>query len=200
MKIGMVGAGVVAQAIARSAIGVGHEVVLCNSGTADRLAEVVSALGPRASAATTTEVAGADIVLLAVPWLAVKDALQPIPNWHGRIVIDATNPFVQLEPKLVLADLGGDSASERVADLLPGARVVKAFNSILMKRFEEGSAVGSTRRVLFVSGDDGDAKATVSELIESFGFAAVDLGSLAWGGRLQQAGGALAGLDILVAS
>lgn len=198
MKIGMIGAGVVALAIARRAIAAGHEVVLCNSTGGERLASAVEDLGDHARAGTLDEVVEADLIVLAVPWLSVKDALPPLPDWKGRIVVDTTNPFVAFEAELVLADLEGEGASELIAALMPGARVVKAFNSIYMTRFEEGPAVGSARRVLFVSGDDADAKGIVSALIESIGFVPIDLGTLATGGRLEQAGGPLAGPDILV--
>ncbi len=88
---------------------------------------------------------------------------------------------------MVLADLGGRGASEIVASLAPGARLVKAFNSILMSNFEAGPKRGDARRVLFVSGDDASAKSTVKALIENFRFAVIDLGGLQTGGRLQQA-------------
>jgi predicted dinucleotide-binding enzyme len=82
--------------------------------------------------------------------------------------------------------------------LAPGARIVKAFNSIVTARFNEGPVKDGGRRVIFVSGDHMEATAFVKELIESFGFAAIDLGSLVAGGHLQQAGGPLAGLDLVV--
>jgi len=150
-------------------------------------------------AATVQEAAALDYVLLAVPWAAVEAALGGLPAWNGRVLIDATNPFVETSPKLVLADLGGVGASEIVARLAPGARVVKAFNSIVTARFNEGPIKGDGRRVIFVSGDDAEAKAAVKGLIESFGFAVIDLGGLVSGGRMQQAGGPLAGLDLFVA-
>src|SRR5262249_61950507 len=104
-------------------------------------------------------------------------------------LIDATNPFAQTSPNLILADLGGIGASEIVAGFAPGARIVKAFNSIRMARFNEGPVNGQGRRVIFVSGDDEESKRVVKDLIESFGFAAIDLGDLVTGGRIQQAGG-----------
>jgi hypothetical protein len=99
----------------------------------------------------------------------------------------------------VLADLGGKGASEVVSGLAPGARIVKAFNSIVTARFNEGPVKGDGKRVIFVSGDDQDSKVFVKQLIEGSGFAAIDLGGLVNGGRLQQAGGPLAGLDLFVA-
>ena len=96
------------------------------------------------------EAASLDYVLLAVPWPNVADALRGLPAWNGRVLIDATNPFIEYSPKLVLADLGGKGASEVVAGLAPGLRVVKAFNSIVTARFNEGPAKNGGRRVIFV--------------------------------------------------
>jgi hypothetical protein len=139
-------------------------------------------------------------VLLAVPWKNLEAALRGLPEWNGRVLIDATNPFAETSPKLVLADLGGIGASEIVAGFAPGARIVKAFNSIRMAGFNEGPVKGQGKRVIFVSGDDEESKRVVKGLIESFGFAAVDLGGLVTGGRIQQAGGPLAGLDLFIAA
>ena len=111
--------------------------------------------------------------------------------------IDATNPFIEYNPKLVLADLGGKGASEVVAALAPGARVVKAFNSIVAAHFNEGPMKSGGRRVIFVSGDHPEPADFVKSVIESFGFVAVYLGGLATGGRMQQAGGPLAGRDLV---
>ena len=149
-----------------------------------------------AAAATVTEAAAADLVLLAVPWPAVPDVLDSLPDWQGRILVDATNPFVTSNP-LQLADLQGRSASVVVAEHAPGARVVKAFNTITMANFEKGPRQGEARRVLFVSGDDVESKQTVQDLITELGYAAIDLGSLDEGGRMQQPGGPLAGQDLL---
>jgi predicted dinucleotide-binding enzyme len=137
-------------------------------------------------------------VLLAVPWKNVEAALHGLPEWNGRVLIDATNPFAETSPKLVLADLGGIGASEIVAGFAPGARIVKAFNSIRRDRFNEGSVKGRGKRVIFVSGDDEESKRVVKDQIEGFGFAAIDLGCLVTGGRIQQAGGPLAGLDLFI--
>jgi predicted dinucleotide-binding enzyme len=126
--------------------------------------------------------------------------LRGLPEWKGRVLIDATNPFAETSPKLVLADLGGIGASEIVAGFAPGARIVKAFNSIRMAHFNEGPVNGQGKRVIFVSGDDETSKRIVKDLIESFGFAAIDLGGLVTGGRIQQAGGPLAGLDLFIAA
>ena len=199
MKFGTIGAGAVALAFGREALARGHEVVLSSRRGPDALVDKVAELGRGASAASVEEAASLDYVLLAVPWRNVESALKSLPAWKGRVLIDATNPFVETSPKLVLADLGGKSASELVAALAPGARIVKAFNSIVTARFNEGPIKGDGRRVIFVSGDDAEAKAAIKALIESFGFAVIDLGGLVSGGRMQQAGGPLAGLDLFMA-
>lgn len=84
-----------------------------------------------------------------------------------------------------------------VAALAPGARIVKAFNSIITDRFNEGPAKNGGRRVIFVSGDESESKEFIKGLITSFGFEPIDLGGLVTGGRLQQAGGPLAGHDLV---
>ena len=200
MKIGMIGAGAVSLAVARYALAVGHEVVISNRSGPDKLSQAIAKLGKGATAATVAAAARAEVVLLAVPWRSVPEALSGLPDWSGRILVDATNPFKETTPKLVLDDLGDRGASEIVADLAPGARVVKAFNSITMTNFEAGPKRADARRAVLVSGDDEDAKTKIKQLITSFGFAVIDLGGLKTGGRLQQAGGPLAtGSDLLVA-
>ena len=199
MKIGFIGAGAVAQSIARSAIQAGHEVLLSARRGPQALGDVVAGLGPNASADTVQEVARLELVMLAVPWLQVPSALDGLRDWAGRILVDTTNPFTQLEPELVLADLGGTGASEIVAAHAPEARVVKAFNAIRMEHYDKGPKFHDGKRVIFVSGDDKDAKAVVIGLVNDFGYAPVDLGGLVSGGRMQQAGGPIAGHDWVVA-
>jgi len=134
MKFGTIGAGAVALAFAREALAKSHEVVLSSRGGPDALADKVAALGPGASAASVEEAASPEYVLLAVPWRNVESALKGLPAWNGRVLIDATNPFVETSPKLVLADLGGKGASEIVAALAPGARIVKARARVQLDR------------------------------------------------------------------
>jgi 8-hydroxy-5-deazaflavin:NADPH oxidoreductase len=195
MQIGILGAGSVGLAVGRRLTGAGHRVVLSSARGPDALTPVALSIG--AEATSVTEAAAQPLVLLALPWLAVPETLEPLPDWQGRILVDATNPFVAFDPP-ELADLEGRSASVVIAEHAPGARVVKAFNSIAMTDFEKGPRLGDARRVLFVSGDDVASKQTVGRLIAELGYAPIDLGGLNDGGRMQQAGGPLAGLDLLV--
>jgi predicted dinucleotide-binding enzyme len=197
MRFGTIGAGAVALAFARQALALGHEVVLSSRRGPESLIGKVAELGHGASAATVEAAASLDYVLLAIPWPNIKDALRGLPAWNGRVLIDATNPFSEYSPNLVLADLCGKGASEIVAGLAPGARVVKAFNSIVIDRFNEGPAKNGGRRVIFISGDDWESKEFMQGLIKRFGFEPIDLGGLVAGGRLQQAGGPLAGHDLV---
>jgi hypothetical protein len=195
MQIGILGAGNVGLALGRRLVGAGHHVQLSATRDPQALKPVADGIG--AEAVSVADASAADVVVLAVPWPAVPDVLGPLPDWQGRILVDATNPFVNFNP-LELADLKGRSASVVVAEQAPGARVVKAFNSIAMVDFEKGPQQGHAKRVLFVSGDDAPSKQTVEDLITELGFAVIDLGALDEGGRMQEPGGPLAGRDILL--
>lgn len=196
MNIGIIGAGGIAQAFARQALKAGHTVTLANSRGPDSLAAVVNELGQGAKAGTREEVAAAGIVVVAVPWARLPDAVAGLPAWNGRIVIDTNNPI--LLPGFRLAELGGRTSSEVFADLVPGARVVKTANTLPIALLGSDPREGGGQRVLFMSGDDAAAKAEVGALLQGFGFATVDLGSLAGGGALQQfPGGPLPLLNLI---
>ena len=200
MIIGFIGAGNVAQAIARCALAQGHKVIIDSRRGPQALVETVAKFGSTdARAGTLADAASADMVVLAVPWPEAERALADAPAWNGRVLIDATNPFASYKPELRLADLGGRSSSSIIATYASGARVVKAFNSVTMANFQKGPRAGDARRLLFVSGNDADAKQQVTSLIEGFGYAVIDLGDLESGGLMQQAGGPLAGKDLLLA-
>jgi len=176
------------------AIAAGRSVVISNSRGPETLGEVVAALGPGARAGSVAEAAAADIVMIAVPWWKSKQVLHHLPPFHGRILIDPMNALDSYEP-FRPTDLGGRVSSEIVADLVPDARVVKAFNTAPVAAFEP--KIGAGRTVVFLSGDDTDAKRTVADIVEAVGFVTIDLGSLATGGRLQQLGGPIAGKRLI---
>lgn len=186
--IGIIGAGNIGKTVAAHLVKNGYSVKISNSKHPDSLKKTIVQLGNGATAVTATEAAEADIVFLALPWIQVKTLTQ-IANWNNRIVIDATNHFVTSD--MQVADLGNRTSSEVVQDYLPGARIVKAFNTLYFKILEANPVVANGHRVLFVSGDDKEAKVQVSEMIKDIGFAPVDLGSLSVGGKLQQAKGTL---------
>ncbi len=116
----------------------------------------------------------ADIIVLATPWNAVSDVAHAVNNWQGKIVIDATNPIA---PGFQLAVGHTTSAAEQLATFLPGASVVKAFNSTGAENMVDPRYNGEPT-TMFICGDDADAKATVTELAESLGFDVADVGNL----------------------
>ena len=196
--IGIIGAGHIGQAFARVAQRGGREVLLANSRGPESLSPAVAALGEGVSAGTVAEAAASTLVVIAVPWASVPAAVGGLV-WNGKIVIDATNAFVFADtPDMRPAELDGRSSSEIVAELVAGARVVKAANTLPAELLGADPRDAGGRRVLFLSGDDAGAKAEVSQLFEAAGFFPIDLGDLVTGGRLQQAtGGPLAALNLV---
>jgi predicted dinucleotide-binding enzyme len=187
--VGIIGAGRLGQAMARTARRAGRDVVLANSRGPESLTSVVSALGEGVSAGTVDEAAAAGIVVIAVPWASVPEAVQGL-NWNSQIVIDATNDWAA-------DDLQGRTSSELVADLVAGAQVVKAANTLGADVLGSDPHEAGGQRVIFISGDDADAKAEVVALFQDAGFAAIDLGNLATGGAMQQIHHPLAGVNLI---
>ncbi len=193
--IGIIGAGHNGQAFARTALRAGREVVIANSRGPESLAPVVAALGAGASAGTIGGAATSAMVVIAVPWASVPAAVAGLA-WTGQVVIDATNAI--LFPDLHPAELNGRTSSEIVAELVPGARVVKAANTLPAELLGADPRDAGGRRVLFMSGDDAAAKADVAALFEAAGFFPIDLGDLQTGGRMQQIpGGPLPGRNLV---
>jgi 8-hydroxy-5-deazaflavin:NADPH oxidoreductase len=184
MSIGIVGSGAIGAAFARALARAGIEATISNSRGPESLNELVRELGPSLKAGAREEAARADIVFVAVNWTKLPAALAGLPDWSGRILIDANNPIEA--PLFKPVDLKGRISSEVVADLVPGARVVKAFNHLRAEVLAADPRSNGGRRVLFYSGNDSTAKAEVAALIEQIGFVGIDLGSLAVGGKLAQ--------------
>jgi predicted dinucleotide-binding enzyme len=192
--IGIIGAGHAGQALARTALRAGRQVVMANRRGPESLAPIVEALGTGVTAGKLAESADCPMVAIAVPWASVPAAIEGL-SWSGQIAIDATNAL--LFPDLQPAPLGGRTSSEIVAELVPGARVVKAGNTLGADVLGADPRDGEGRRVMFVSGDDVSAKEAVAQLFDAAGFFAIDLGDLVTGGRMQQVGGPLAGHNLV---
>ena len=193
-SVGIIGAGRLGQAMARTALRAGRRVVIANSRGPESLAPVVSALGDGVSAGTVEQAAAAPTVVLAVPWDRVPGALRGL-QWNGRIVIDATNDFAATD--FEGSDLGGRTSSELVAELVSGARVVKGANTLAAPVLGSDPHQAAGQRVIFLSGDDIDAKSEVRKLFEDAGFSVIDLGDLVTGGRMQQIRAPLAGVNLI---
>jgi predicted dinucleotide-binding enzyme len=188
-RVGIIGAGHIGQVIARIALRAGRQVVIANSRGPESLAQLVQELGGGVSAGTVEDAAAADIVVVAVMWPDVPQAVEGL-EWDGRIVIDPTNDFDS-------TDLDERTSSEIVADLVAPARVVKAGNTVGAAVLGSDPHQGGGQRVIFVSGDDVEAKSEVVALFADAGFFVVDLGGLRGGGQMQQVGGPLNGQDLI---
>ena len=200
MSIGIIGAGALGSNAARALAKRGIAATIANSRGPQSLAGLVAELGPAIKAGTVKEAASADIVLVAVRWVDLEKTLGGLPAWNGRIVIDGANPVAYLDPNspdakdpgnplaaygIKAIDLGGKYSSQVLRTLVPGARVVKAFNHIDANALPEPTISGG-QRVLFYSGDDANAKAEVRKLLEQLGYFPVDLGALDVGGPLAE--------------
>jgi predicted dinucleotide-binding enzyme len=193
MRIGILGAGHIGATAARLFAQAGHDVALSNSRGPASLAGLMDEINRQAGAArvkaTTAQEAATfgEVVLLAVPW-RTKDAWPQAAAVRGKIVIDAMNPYSATGG---IVELGASTSSEEVAKHLPGARLVKAFNTIYSEHLRGQGRPDlplPKRRAIFLAGDDVEAKRVVSRLIEEIGFAPVDTGTLREGGRSQQPG------------
>lgn len=191
LNIGILGAGNIGASAAKLFAAAGHDVRIANSRGPQSLATLCADLGENVRPATPEDaVAFGDVVLIAVPWPSREDAIPDAGPYDDKIVIDALNPY---DEEFELEDLGNRTSSEIVKTLVPGARLVKAFNTLFYKRLAtEGKKPDAKDRLaIFVAGDDAQAKAIVSKLIDEIGFDAIDTGSLAEGGRKQQPGSAI---------
>jgi len=194
MNISIIGTGSIGTAIARLLVNAGLSVSLANSRGPQSLADLVGELGPLAQAVTAQQASQADIVFLAVNWSKIPDAVRDLGPWEGRIVIDANNPIEA--PLFKPVDLGGQPSSRVVAQMLPGAHVVKAFNHLLAALLTDPTTEGG-KRVLFYSGEDAASKARVAELMDRLGFYGIDLGGVQQGVLAQFPGGPLPALNLV---
>lgn len=196
MAFGIIGAGGIGQAFARQLVRIGEDVMVSNRRGPESLMGLRKELGDHIRPVTVREAAAADIVMLTVTWREFPAAVAGLPAWDGRIVIDAMNPI--LMPEFKMAELGGRTSSEIVAEHVPGARLVKALNNLAPEILRADPREAGGRRVIFMSSDSAEAKQTVRGVLERIGFAPVDLGSLAVGAPLQQfMGGPLPGLNLI---
>jgi predicted dinucleotide-binding enzyme len=194
MRFGIIGAGNIGQAVARHAVAAGHEVIMSSRRGGESLAAAAAEVG--ATPGTAEEAAAGELVLLAVPWTAVPEALDGL-TWDGQVLIDATNAFISFSPMKV-EDFGESTSSERVASLAPGAHVIKAFNTLFARVIAADPVHAEGRQLVFYAGDDAGAKERFAAVVEAFGFATRDVGTLHDGGRLLSVGGGpLAGFHAL---
>ena len=185
--IGLIGAGHIGSQVARLAVAQGYDVVISNSRGPETLSDVVGELGPHARAATVVEAATAgDIVVVTIPLKNYRSV--PVEPLAGKIVIDTNNYYPQRDGHIPALDNESTTTSELLQAHLPKSKVVKAFNHIYAAQLTtDGRPAGTKdRRALVIAGDDPAAKATVAQLLDEFGFDAVDAGPLKEGWRIQR--------------
>jgi hypothetical protein len=178
VNIGVIGSGNIGATAARLFAAAGHQVAISNSRGPETLEGLVEEIGPGVWAATVEEATGfGEVVMEAIPFGRYESL--PADRLAGKVFVTASNYSPGRDGEV---EHGGLASSELIQQHLPGARVVKAFNTIYFKRLRENGrpeAPIEEREVIFVSGDDEEAKGVVSGLIEDIGFAAVDAGTLA---------------------
>lgn len=197
MTIGIVGAGAIGSAIAAVLARAGLEARIVNRRGVNSLGVLLAGLAPQVTAGTREEVLAADIVFVAVPWGRLNDAIGGVGDWGGRIVVDCNNALEG--PSFRPVELNGLTSSEAFAQMVPGARVVKAFNHMLPHLLAGDPRAEGGRRAMFMAGDDAAAKAEVGAIIDAIGGHRIDLGGLREGGRLMQfPGGPLPALNFVI--
>jgi hypothetical protein len=170
MRIGMIGSGTVGKSLGKAWAQHGHEVMFSSRepSSAEMMALLAEA-GANARAGTPSEtLAFGEVIVVAIRWDYLPSVVASAGDWAGKVVIDATNRFG--------ASASGKSAAEDLAALVPGAQVVKAFNTIGAEHMPHGS-IGGEQLSMFMAGES-SAKARVTPLVEQLGFRAIDVGGL----------------------
>ena len=178
--IGFIGCGMIGSTVARLSVAAGHQVALSNSRGPETLQDLVAELGPLATAATPAQAAEAgDLVVVSIPVKAISDV--PAKPLAGKPVLDTGNYYPQRDGQIEVLDNGALTSSGLLQRYLPDAHVVKVFNNIYYKHLESLTRPSGAqdRTDLPIAGDDADAKAAVTDYLDSIGYDAVDGGTLA---------------------
>ncbi len=176
MKIGVIGSGGIGGTVGTLWAKAGHDV-LFSSRNPEKLSSLVAAAGDTARAGTIADAASfADVIFLAVYYWTTDDALAAAGSLHGKIIIDATNPYSRTDSGQIQRVLNVSSALE-LAQKVPQAKVVKAYNTLPTATLANEHHRADPY-VLFYCGDDADAKAIAAQLITDSGFAGIDIGEL----------------------
>jgi NADPH-dependent F420 reductase len=177
MKVGIIGAGNMGSAFARRLSSAGHEVFIASRDIEDAR-KVATSVGDKVRAVPQEQLAErVDVLIAATPFANQADALRASGRLDGKTVVEISNP---LKPDMSGLAVGHTtSAAEEVAKATPGAKVVKAFNTIFAQVLGgEATAASPTAVQVLYAGDDDAAKRTVRSLIESMGFEPLDAGPL----------------------
>jgi len=177
MKYAIIGSGEIGRALARAFARKKIEVAISNSRGPKTLASLTEEIGPNVFPRSVQDACEAEIIFLAVPFIAHQDVAKQFKRWNGKIVVDTTNVF-HVAPE----ELGGLLSSEIVSKAFAGARLVKAFNHLPAAQLGTNPPVEGQRQAVFLSSNDADASATVATVATQLGFAPIELGRLDQGG------------------
>src|SRR5579859_3720911 len=169
--IGLIGAGHIGSQVARLGVARGYNVVLSNSRGPESLADLVKELGPKARAATPVDAAKeGEVVVVTIPLKSIRNV--PVEPLAGKIVIDTNNYYPQRDGQIPELDDESTTTAELLQAWLPKSKVVKAFNHIYAAELTtHGQPAGTpNRRALVIAGDDAEAKAIVTKMLDQFGF------------------------------
>jgi 8-hydroxy-5-deazaflavin:NADPH oxidoreductase len=190
MRIGIVGSGKIGGTLTELFARQGDEVTVANSRGPESLGELVARAGDNVHAGTVADAASfGDVVVVALP-VAAYDTL-PSGRFDGKVVVDTGNYYPSRDGEIDVLESDQTTSTELLGESLPGARLVKAFNTMNYVPLGSEGRPGQPRAerlAIFLAGDDPEAKELVAGLIDELGFAPVDTGSLAEGGRRQQPG------------
>lgn len=184
MKVTVIGSGNMASGLVKQFAQAGHQVQIhaLDQAQAEALA---AANGARVVNAADAK--SAEVILVATYYANAVEALRALGDLTGKVVIDITNPLTADFMGLTIGH--STSAAEEIAKALPGARIVKAFNTVFAQRLAAGAKLAGETIPVFVASDDAEAKATVTALVASTGFTPIDAGPLKNARYLEPLGG-----------
>jgi predicted dinucleotide-binding enzyme len=199
LKIGIIGAGHIGSTIGSLWVKAGHPVMF-SSRHPEELKSLADGLGNLARAGTVSEAIDfADVVFIAVPYGALPAIGKDYGSkMSGKVVLDAGNAVATRDGTELTAETKDEGIGVTSAKLLPGAHVVRAFNSMGYKFFETEANRAGDRMAIPIAGDDKDALNTASTLVQDAGFDPVVIGSLATAKEFSQ-GNPLYGLQLTAA-
>lgn len=192
MRIAVIGSGNVGSGLATVLSKAGFEVIIGARDVA-KTTDIAKGLGPNISVATVKEAADkVRILFLAVPYAEAASALVQAGDLKDKVIVDVTNP---LRPDSMGLTLGHTtSAAEEIQKRVPGARVVKAFNTVFAQIYTAGPRIHGTAVPVFIAGDDEAATREVDRITAAAGFAPIIVGALELARYLEP----LAGLNIVL--
>ena len=173
MKITVIGTGNMGSGFVKQFTAAGHQVQVVGRDAA-KAEDLARKYGARAIAPAAA--ADADAIVLATGYADAASALKAVGSLTGKVVVDVTNPLTADYMGLTIGH--ATSAAEEIAKAVPGARIVKAFNTVFASVLAEGPNLGGTKVPVFVAGDDAAARDTVAQLAKSAGFDVIDAGPL----------------------